>query len=387
MIGSALMQNRVAPPSSWGAGGTQGSTPGGGFNPGAGFDDLEALELASQGVKRSAFGRSAGLSRLRVAYQNSHVSFFQRRAQVARRHREAFALRQRQARRKKVQLYRRYRTGELPDLNIPLKDIAKPLQALCERDPVVARLVFAEIYRVIYSSPQTSPEVCRSIKATLGRILTHTQHHPGFVSCLQLVLLASHRADHEARVSEHKNGTSGGGGDPTAGAFAVEPRLIGEASVRSMNFAGGVELLEAGLSAAGKDAGRHSKRAAGKGKRARRQKAVLDPNSVKGATYTRDVPPATASRQQLHDAWTQLTRLYVVPRVHVRVTSRSPMPPTRCLIHARPCPHGVAAPIHAGTATSGTWKWWRASWLETRLCLTPARRWQLRSAATTRRPC
>ena len=38
-------------------------------------------------------------------------------------------------------LYRRYREGELPDIQIPLKDVLRPLQGLCLRDAALARQV------------------------------------------------------------------------------------------------------------------------------------------------------------------------------------------------------------------------------------------------------
>ena len=44
-------------------------------------------------------------------------------------------------RRRPVVLYRRYREGELPDIQIPLKDVLRPLQGLCLRDAALARQV------------------------------------------------------------------------------------------------------------------------------------------------------------------------------------------------------------------------------------------------------
>jgi hypothetical protein len=42
-----------------------------------------------------------------------------------------------------VVVYRKYRDGELPDIEFPNKDLLRPLQALCLRDGSIARQVRA----------------------------------------------------------------------------------------------------------------------------------------------------------------------------------------------------------------------------------------------------
>jgi len=308
----------------------QGSGSGGGIDLGPGFareGDLAALELASQGLyrRRRAASRGAGLSRLRVAHNNTHASFFQRRALMARSRAAAYQRRARQARRKRVQLYRRYRKGEMPDVEIKLKDLSTPLQALCELDPVVARHVLAEMFKVLYASPHTTQRQCRAVKHTLGAILKHTSNDPGFVACVQLLLEACHATDQQARKrylrDDDGGGGTAGGGDKDAPAFVVDPQYIGESAFRSMNFAGGVRLLEAGLAAAGQAhdptatlgalTSNHRSGAGGRGRRGRSGRGPnVNPNSLKGALAAVPLPPAAVGSGQVHRAWRELTRLY-----------------------------------------------------------------------------
>lgn len=42
---------------------------------------------------------------------------------------------------------RRYRKGELPDIQITRKDLLDPLQALCERSSLFARVVWGELFK------------------------------------------------------------------------------------------------------------------------------------------------------------------------------------------------------------------------------------------------
>ena len=50
-----------------------------------------------------------------------------------------------------VVLYRRYREGELPDIQIPASDIIRPLQLLCLRDAAMARTLFAALFPPLYA--------------------------------------------------------------------------------------------------------------------------------------------------------------------------------------------------------------------------------------------
>jgi hypothetical protein len=60
--------------------------------------------------------------------------------------------RQQQSKHKnRVNIYRKYRTGELPDICITHLDIIRPLQALCLKDGKLAGLVFNTLFESLYS--------------------------------------------------------------------------------------------------------------------------------------------------------------------------------------------------------------------------------------------
>lgn len=56
-------------------------------------------------------------------------------------------------------LYRRYREGELPDTDISLKDLLRPMQQLASRDAPLASHLFTEIFRVVFDAcgPEYGP--------------------------------------------------------------------------------------------------------------------------------------------------------------------------------------------------------------------------------------
>ena len=51
---------------------------------------------------------------------------------------------------KSVGLYRKYRTGELPDIQINYKDVLLPLMALIKGDTTIATEIFVEVFSEIY---------------------------------------------------------------------------------------------------------------------------------------------------------------------------------------------------------------------------------------------
>ena len=51
---------------------------------------------------------------------------------------------------KSVGLYRKYRVGELPDIQIDYKDVLLPLMALIKSDTTIATEIFVELFSEIY---------------------------------------------------------------------------------------------------------------------------------------------------------------------------------------------------------------------------------------------
>jgi len=53
-------------------------------------------------------------------------------------------------RKNQVSLYRKYRIGELPDIQIDFKDVLMPLMAIVRTDSTVATEIFVEIFQEVY---------------------------------------------------------------------------------------------------------------------------------------------------------------------------------------------------------------------------------------------
>ena len=86
--------------------------------------------------------------------QKSHVhAAWVRQQRVAAREKRI-----RELRANEIVMYRRYRTGELPDVQIKPRELIQPLQALASREPTVARMLFVQLFKaVLYSElPATS---------------------------------------------------------------------------------------------------------------------------------------------------------------------------------------------------------------------------------------
>ena len=52
----------------------------------------------------------------------------------------------------KIPMYRQYRVGELPDIQISYKDVLLPLMALVRKDSTIATEVFVEVFTMLYTA-------------------------------------------------------------------------------------------------------------------------------------------------------------------------------------------------------------------------------------------
>ena len=84
-----------------------------------------------------------------LSKQTYSRSMYAHRSENLKRKRSAQVRQQQIARRRRITVYRSYREGELPDVQITLKDIIKPLRALCDSDNSIAKswilALFAEL--------------------------------------------------------------------------------------------------------------------------------------------------------------------------------------------------------------------------------------------------
>ncbi|OAE24558.1 hypothetical protein AXG93_2415s1380 [Marchantia polymorpha subsp. ruderalis] len=206
-------------------------------------DTLSSYPLASQESSLFAMSRKSSVTHTQVTSQETGSSTDSlpglrrriplanaARSQVIRsvlnanRRREARAAQQASERANKIHMMRSYRTGELPDIEITHADILAPLSSLAEKDATFARLLVTVICRAVYSQPAGRQEdITSDIKSQMtqgiGKALEKTSNGISFVGCIEAICLE----------------------DAT---IWIQPRLIGQASLKSTNFHSGILLLE-----------------------------------------------------------------------------------------------------------------------------------------------
>ncbi|KAH9308159.1 hypothetical protein KI387_036070 [Taxus chinensis] len=124
----------------------------------------------------------------------------------------------------RVQMMRKYRIGELPDIEIAHKDVIIPLSVLAEKDDVFSRLFLIVLSDSIYSLHPTElhkaeDELKVTIRDGIEEALRRTRNSISFVGCAMDLCL------------EMKDSW-------------IQPKLVGSASQKSRNFHTGILFLE-----------------------------------------------------------------------------------------------------------------------------------------------
>lgn len=254
---------------------------------------------------------------VRISAAERSAEYFMRRNEQQKSARHALRLRRAQAKRMGVNLYRRYREGEVPDMEISRSDILVPLQALCTTEPLVARSVVTMLFTALYDNGGAGSEDDwrESVKWCLERMLDRTQFTPSFVAIVQDMCMLCSVADANARAMQAR-GIDGSRswtptGDANAGAFVVHPSLVGTAAQRSLNYGSGILLIEQGILAAtgsGVDSDRSSESAARRSKARRGRRSSPGHDGSDAAVVT--IPAAAAEADTIAAAWCELARLY-----------------------------------------------------------------------------
>ena len=100
---------------------------------------------------------------------------------------EQFFNRQKERMKKSVGLFRKYRVGELPDIQINHKDILLPLMALIKSDNTVATEIFVEVFSEIYKAlnlKETRQQLGDGVKRILN---TSILYDYGCINCMHRV--------------------------------------------------------------------------------------------------------------------------------------------------------------------------------------------------------
>ncbi|CAL8293471.1 unnamed protein product [Lota lota] len=163
---------------------------------GEGFGTRRLTAPTDEGDSRSRGGeRRADIQRLRRRFlkDQEKVSLgFARKEVQHQRQRKEDKVDQRLRKEAQVTLYRSYRAGDFPDIQIPFSSLIAPLQALAQRDAILAKQLFSSLFTAILGEMEEhkSSEEALQIKERLGRDLNSflsksTLCFAPFVACVQ----------------------------------------------------------------------------------------------------------------------------------------------------------------------------------------------------------
>ncbi|KAK6293153.1 hypothetical protein J4Q44_G00366540 [Coregonus suidteri] len=130
-----------------------------------------------------------------------------------------------------VTLYRSYRSGDLPDIQIQHSSLIAPLQALAQRDPSLAKQLFSSLFAGVLQEMEggeKSNEEKKMIKEKLlgdmnGFLSNSTLYFPAFVACVQDMSY------------QHKD------------LLQIQPAAVSSSCLASLQQPTGILLLEEGL--------------------------------------------------------------------------------------------------------------------------------------------
>ncbi|XP_061073095.1 DNA-dependent protein kinase catalytic subunit [Conger conger] len=104
-----------------------------------------------------------------------------------------------------VTLYRRYRVGELPDIQIQHSSLIAPLQALAQRDSTLAKQLFSSLFAgILVEMEGERRRVTEQLLEDINNFLSKsTIYFPPFVSCIQEMCY-----QHKELLKVHPSGVS-----------------------------------------------------------------------------------------------------------------------------------------------------------------------------------
>ncbi|CAK6951979.1 LOW QUALITY PROTEIN: DNA-dependent protein kinase catalytic subunit [Scomber scombrus] len=165
-----------------------------------------------------------------------------------------------------VTLYRNYRVGDFPDIQIPYSNLITPLQALAQRDPILAKQLFSSLFAGIlqemtkHGQKGESARVKEELRCNMNTFLSKsTLCFPPFIACVQDMCYQNKEL------------------------LQIDPSAISNTCLMSLQQPSGILLLEEGLL-----------HAAG---------GVQDEPPAKRSRGRKEIPPDTKK-------WIHLARLY-----------------------------------------------------------------------------
>jgi len=115
--------------------------------------------------------------------QDERIAGFARLQVMRNKERESFLEKSKQARENKITMIRKYRSGELPDIQIKSQDVLKPLQILCQKDSNIGVYIFSSLFTTIYKNTKQQ-QLKDEIKQSVLSIVDKCRFNSSLVSCL-----------------------------------------------------------------------------------------------------------------------------------------------------------------------------------------------------------
>jgi DNA-dependent protein kinase catalytic subunit len=124
-----------------------------------------------------------------------------------------------------VSLFRKYRIGELPDIQIDFKDVLMPLMAIVRSDSTIATELFVEVFQEIYKGLKDK-QARQDLGNGLKNILSSSKIYDySMVSCAHRIAMELLKID----------------------GFMIDPSIIERTGEHSMSFQTSLILLEESL--------------------------------------------------------------------------------------------------------------------------------------------
>ncbi|XP_067044034.1 DNA-dependent protein kinase catalytic subunit-like isoform X2 [Acropora muricata] len=161
----------------------------------------QRVDLSQESSQQSQGTSGKEVLRLKRRFlkESDSSAFFAKREAMRKKLRMQAKERTKAARESRVVMYRKYRTGDLPDIQIKFSELIAPLQAVAQRDSTFAKKLFSVLFRGIFSqiekklSVPEAANVASDINTAMNNMVSSsTNFFPAFISSIQDICYHEH---------------------------------------------------------------------------------------------------------------------------------------------------------------------------------------------------
>ncbi|KYQ91591.1 DNA-dependent protein kinase subunit [Tieghemostelium lacteum] len=119
--------------------------------------------------------------------QKESISQFARFQVKKNKQRESLLEKSKKARENQITMFRKYRAGDLPDIQIKYQELMKPLQSLCNIDSSIGVYMFSSLFSSIYSQLPNRDQMQtfkNQLKDSIDSIIRQCKFNSSLISCL-----------------------------------------------------------------------------------------------------------------------------------------------------------------------------------------------------------